>query len=450
MSDNYLTPLYSPEAESYVLGSMLLDENVIHDLLLVVEDKDFFNFENREIFKTIIKVFNNSDLDVDIFTVSDNAHPDKKEIVNLGYLSSLAKNTPVSSHVLSYAKIVKKYALCRETVSVGNKMVEMAYDYDFDDPLDLLGEIEKLFSTLNGEISDQDDCIFGMSDILASGLDVFERGIEGGGVVTGVPTGFTDLDNLTTGLNGGDLIVIAGRPSMGKSTLAMNIGQHAAFREKLNVLFFTLEMPVSQLGMRLMCSEANINIEDFKKGKVSPSDQKHMINEVTVLQNTSFYMFHGSGPSVNKIRSEVLRHIRKTGGIDIVIIDYIGLMKMNSDNGKSKADSVAEITRALKCLAIELDIPIVALSQLNRSLESRPSKRPVMSDLRDSGAIEQDADIVMFVYRDEVYNKDDPALKGLAEVIVAKQRNGPLGDVGLYFLGEKGKFTNRVNPHNSY
>jgi len=447
LNDNLTLPPQAIDAEQSLLGSLMLDSHVIDDVESEIETRDFYRSDHQKIYKAI-QLLSQRDDAIDVITVSEELDKSGalKEIGGLAYLSSLAKNTPNSGNVISYAKIVRENAILRRLIETSNDIIEKAYHPDGDKCDTVLDFAEQRILEIKNQEGKNDDGFEKIDDLLAQSLDKIEALYESQEPITGVPTGFTKLDELTTGLQGGELVVVAGRPSMGKTTLSMNIVENAAVTKDLPAAIFSLEMPSVQIATRMLSSLSRINSRKLRTGDLRQSDFNKLTGTMLMLKDKPIYIDDTPGITVLEMRSRARRLAAKhENGLGLIVIDYLQLMQ-GDGNSENRVGEISNMTRGLKGLAIELDVPIIVLSQLNRGLEQRPDKRPIMSDLRESGAIEQDADLILFVYRDEVYNKDQEDNKGKAEVIIGKQRNGPLGTVMLKFLGEYTRFENFTGP----
>ncbi|MBT4570646.1 MAG: replicative DNA helicase, partial [Nitrosomonadales bacterium] len=386
----------------------------------------------------------------DIVTVGESLEQNSEltKVGGVAYLGLIAENTPTASNISGYAKIVRERSIMRNLVEVGSDIVESAFSPQGKDAQQLLDESEsKIFQIADAGTSEK----LGFIDIkellpkAAQRIDDLYQLDDPNGV-TGVPSGYADLDQKTAGLQPGDLIIIAGRPSMGKTSLALNIAEHVGMEAGLPVAIFSMEMGAAQLTMRLLGSVGKLDQHKMRIGQLEDEDWPKLTNALGVLNEAPIFIDEGSALNSYEVRARARRLHRQQGKLGLIVIDYIQLMSSaNEQSGENRATEVSEISRSLKALAKELNVPVVALSQLNRSVESRPDKRPMMSDLRESGAIEQDADVIMFIYRDEVYNPET-AEKGVAEILLSKQRNGPTGTVKLTFLGQYTRFENYANP----
>ena len=442
-------PPHSIEAEQSILGGLLIDNKAIDRIAGQVSASDFYRNDHRIIFIHISKLIDNND-PADIVTVAESLEQNAEltKVGGVAYLGLVAENTPTASNISGYAKIVRERSIMRNLVEVGSDIVESAFSPQGKDAQQLLDESEsKIFQIADAGTSEK----LGFIDIkellpkAAQRIDDLYQLDDPNGV-TGVPSGYSDLDQKTAGLQPGDLIIIAGRPSMGKTSLALNIAEHVGMEVGLPVAIFSMEMGAAQLTMRLLGSVGKLDQHKMRIGQLEDEDWPKLTNALGVLNEAPIFIDEGSALNSYEVRARARRLHRQQGKLGLIVIDYIQLMSSaNEQSNENRATEVSEISRSLKALAKELNVPVVALSQLNRSVESRPDKRPMMSDLRESGAIEQDADVIMFIYRDEVYNPET-AEKGVAEILLSKQRNGPTGTVKLTFLGQYTRFENYANP----
>ena len=442
-------PPHSIEAEQSILGGLLIDNKAIDRIAGQVSASDFYRNDHRIIFTHISKLIDNND-PADIVTVAESLEQNAEltKVGGVAYLGLVAENTPTASNITGYAKIVRERSIMRNLVEVGSDIVESAFSPQGKDAQQLLDESEsKIFQIADAGTSEK----LGFIDIkellpkAAQRIDDLYQLDDPNGV-TGVPSGYSDLDQKTAGLQPGDLIIIAGRPSMGKTSLALNIAEHVGIEAGLPVAIFSMEMGAAQLTMRLLGSVGKLDQHKMRIGQLEDEDWPKLTNALGVLNEAPIFIDEGSALNSYEVRARARRLHRQQGKLGLIVIDYIQLMSSaNEQSTENRATEVSEISRSLKALAKELNVPVIALSQLNRSVESRPDKRPMMSDLRESGAIEQDADVIMFIYRDEVYNPET-AEKGVAEILLSKQRNGPTGTVKLTFLGQYTRFENYANP----
>lgn len=438
-------PPHSVEAEQSVLGGVLLDTSAWDKIADLVSEQDFYRAEHRLIYRHIARLTEQAK-PVDVITVAEslesNAELDKAG--GLAYLGSLAQNVPSAANIRRYAEIVRERAIMRKLVEVGSDIATSAYNPAGRDAGQLLDEAEsRVFEIAEaGERGRQ-----GFMPIPPLLTKVVERietlySRDTSSDVTGIATGFTDLDSMTSGLQPGDLVIVAGRPSMGKTAFSINIAENVALESNKPVAIFSMEMGGTQLAMRMIGSVGRLNQHSLRTGRLQDEDWSRMTHALGRLNDAPIFIDETAGLNALELRSRARRLHRQNNGLGLIVIDYLQLMSSPSSKAsENRATEISEISRSLKALAKELSVPVIALSQLNRSLEQRPNKRPVMSDLRESGAIEQDADLILFIYRDEVYNSDSPD-KGKAEIIIGKQRNGPIGKVELTFRGEYTRFEN--------
>jgi replicative DNA helicase len=438
-------PPHSVEAEQSVLGGILLDTSAWDKIADLLSEHDFYRHEHRLIWRHIGRLTEHAK-PIDVITVAESleSNAELEKAGGLVYLGTLAQNVPSAANIRRYAEIVRERAIMRKLVEVGSEIATSAYNPGGRDAGQLLDEAEsRVF-----EISEQGERgRQGFTPLPPLLTQVVERietlyNRDNPSDITGVSTGFTDLDRQTSGLQPGDLIIVAGRPSMGKTAFSINIAENVALESNKPVAIFSMEMGGTQLVMRMIGSVGRLNQHTLRTGKLEDDDWPRMTHALGLLNDAPIFIDETAGLNALELRSRARRLSRQSGGLGLIVIDYIQLM--SSPSGKAsenRATEISEISRSLKSLAKELQVPVIALSQLNRSLEQRPNKRPVMSDLRESGAIEQDADLILFIYRDEVYNPDTPD-KGKAEIIIGKQRNGPIGKVELTFRGEYTRFEN--------
>lgn len=446
--DSLKLPPHSIEAEQSVIGGLLLENEALDKIADILRAEDFYQFDHKTIFQHIAKLIERN-RPADIVTVAESLEStaELSTIGGIAYLASLAQNTPTAANIRPYAEIVRERAIMRKLVTVGSSIAESAYSPNGRDAQQLLDEAEaKIFQIAEGgQRSSQ-----GFQDIkellpqVAERIDMlFSRDNQSD--VTGIPTGFSDLDSMTSGFQGGDLIIVAGRPSMGKTAFSLNIAENVALDTGLPVAVFSMEMASTQLAMRMIGSVGRLDQHRMRTGRLEDEDWEKLTTALGKLNEAPIFIDEGAGLSSFDVRARARRLHRQCGKLGLIVIDYLQLMSAPAGKqGENRATEISEISRSLKALAKELDCPVVAISQLNRSVEQRPDKRPVMSDLRESGAIEQDADLILFIYRDEVYNPDSED-KGTAEIIVGKQRNGPIGRVRLTFIGENTRFENFAN-----
>jgi replicative DNA helicase len=438
-------PPHSIEAEQSVLGALLIDNLSFDKVADLVFAEDFYRDDHRRIFRHIVKLVGDGK-PADVVTVGDSIErsEDKDKTGGLPYLGALAQNTPSAINVRRYAEIVHERSVQRRLAQVATDIAESALGQSGKEVPQLLDEAEARIMEIGeqGQRGSQ-----GFEEIQPVLARVFERvdylyRQEVKTDVTGVPTGFVDLDKDTAGLQEGELIIVAGRPSMGKTAFALNIAEHVAVNQGIPVAFFSMEMGATQLAMRLLGSIARVNLQNIRTGRLTDEEWGNLSSAMAKLHEAPLFIDETGGLNSLELRTRARRIHRQCGKLGMIVVDYLQLMSAANEGIENRATEISEISRALKSLAKELKVPVVALSQLNRALESRNEKRPMMSDLRESGAIEQDADVILFVYRDEVYFPDKPEARGRAEIIIGKQRNGPTGKADLAFLGQYTRFEN--------
>lgn len=444
--DSIKLPPHSVEAEQSVLGGLLLDNGAWDKIADLVNENDFYRQDHRLIYRHVSRLIGRNN-PADVITVSESLES-SKELQNAGgiaYLGALAQHTPSAANIRRYAEIVRERSVMRKLAGVATEISESAYNPMGRSASELLDSAEaKVFEIAEASARGKQ----GFVDIQPLLREVVERievlyNRDDDSDVTGIATGFADLDQKTSGFQPGDLIIVAGRPSMGKTAFSLNIAENVALYSKKPVAVFSMEMGGAQLAMRMLGSVGRLDQHKLRTGRLADDDWPNLTHALGKLSEAPIFI--DETPSLNSIelRSSSRRLHRQHGELGLIVVDYLQLMSANSP-GENRATEISEISRSLKALAKELHVPVVALSQLNRSLEQRPNKRPVMSDLRESGAIEQDADLILFIYRDEVYNPETQD-KGLAEIIIGKQRNGPIGTVRMTFLGEYTRFENAAH-----
>jgi replicative DNA helicase len=442
-------PPHSIEGESSVIGGLLLDNESWDRLSDIIMAADFYRHEHRLIFGAIGKLINDNK-PADVITVFEHLQSMGKadEVGGLAYLNSLAQYVPSASNIRRYAEIVRDRAILRKLVSASDEISTNAFNPKGRAVSEILDESEqKIFNI--GEAGKRNQQGFqSMDNLVVKLMDRVQEMADNPNDVTGVPTGFIDFDRMTAGLQAGDLIVLAARPSMGKTALAINIAEHVALQEQLPVAIFSMEMGAAQLAVRIVGSIGRVDQGHLRTGKLTDDEWPRLSEAIEKLRTISLHIDESAGLTSSELRANARRLARNCGQLGLIVVDYLQLMSGSSGDGENRATELGEISRGLKQLARELKCPVLALSQLNRSVEQRPDKRPMMSDLRESGAIEQDADIIMFIYRDEYYTKDQCKEPGVAEVIIAKQRNGPTGTVKLAFMNRFTKFENLAHGSN--
>lgn len=433
-------PPHSVEAEQSVLGGLVLDNSAWERISDQLIDRDFYRHDHRLIYRAIYTLAERNE-PFDVVTLAEFLEKDGSlaQAGGLAYLGELAANTPSVANISAYAKIVRERATLRQLISVSNEIADSAYYPKGREGDQILDEAERKIFQI-AEARPKSGGPIALNQLLASTVDTIDMLYNSDSQITGLSTGFTDLDEKTSGLQPSDLVIVAGRPSMGKTTFAMNLVENALMKSDKTILVFSLEMPAESLVMRMISSLGRIEQGRVRTGKLDDEDWSRLTSTVALLQSRKLYIDDTAGISPTEMRARARRVAREQGEIGLIMVDYLQLMQLGGSS-ENRVNEISEISRSLKALAKEFNCPVVALSQLNRSLEQRPNKRPVNSDLRESGAIEQDADVIMFVYRDEVYHPETEH-KGIAEIIIGKQRNGPIGTTRLMFHGRYTRFDN--------
>ncbi|WP_062351046.1 replicative DNA helicase [Bacillus kwashiorkori] len=432
------TPPQNIEAEQAVLGAIFLEPQVLIVVSEILLPEDFYQSAHQRIFNSMVKLSDEGKA-IDVVTVTDELAA-SKQLENVGgvsYLLELANSVPTAANVEYYAKIVEEKSLLRRLIRTATNIATEGFSRE-DDIENLLADAEKrILDVANRK---QVGAFQNIKDVLVKTYDNIELLHSRKGEITGIPTGFHELDRMTAGFQRNDLIIVAARPSVGKTAFALNIAQNVATRTSENVAIFSLEMGAEQLVMRMLCSEGNINAQNLRTGALSDEDWKKLTMAMGSLSNAGIYIDDTPGIRISDIRAKS-RRLKQDQGLGMILIDYLQLIQGSGHRSENRQQEVSEISRQLKALARELEVPVIALSQLSRSVEQRQDKRPMMSDIRESGSIEQDADIVAFLYRDDYYDKESEN-KNIIEIIIAKQRNGPVGTVQLAFAKEYNKFVN--------
>jgi len=439
-TSNLRVPPHSVEAEQAVIGGLLLDNQAWENIADKLVDEDFYRFDHRLLFSAIRQLESRNE-PFDAVTLSQclDKNDQLEQAGGLLYLGRLAKDTPSAANIVAYANIVREKSVLRQLITVGTNISSSGYQPEGRDSKELLDDAEKKVFQIAEQGARGEGGFQDMKALLSKTVDKIDHLFNSDGGITGVSTGFDKFDEMTTGLQEADLVIVAGRPSMGKTTFAMNIAENAAIGDKLPVAVFSMEMPGDSLAMRMISSLGRVDQHHIRTGNLTDEDWARITSAIHILSEAKIFIDDTPAMSPNEIRARA-RRLKRQHGLGLIVIDYLQLMQVPGAS-ENRATEISEISRSLKAMAKELKVPVIALSQLNRSLEQRPDKRPVMSDLRESGAIEQDADLIVFIYRDEVYNDDSPQ-KGVAEIIIAKQRNGPIGKSLLTFLGKYTKFEN--------
>ena len=432
-------PPQNLEAESSVLGGILLENEAVNQVLELLRPEDFYRESHRKVFRAIVELSDRSE-PVDLITLSDflKNRGDLEAVGGTAYLASLADFVPTAANITHYARIVREKSILRSLISTATEIATRGYEEQ--------GNVDEFLDSAEKVIFDISEkkikaSFVAVGDMIKDTLKTVEKLYERKEMVTGVPTGYNDLDKLTAGLQPAELIIVAGRPGMGKTAFALNIAANAAFTGA-GVAVFSLEMAKEQLVLRMLCSEARVDSSKVRSGYLGERDFPQLAKAAGRLHEAPIYIDDTPAISVLELRAKARRLVRdRSKKIGLIIVDYLQLMR-GMGTASNREQEISEISRSLKALAKELSVPVIALSQLNRRVEDRSDRRPMMSDLRESGAIEQDSDVIIFIYRDEVYNKSDESKKGLAEIIVAKQRNGPIDTVTLTFLNVYTRFEN--------
>jgi replicative DNA helicase len=435
-------PPQNIEAEQSILGAVLIDNNALPKTLEILDPEDFYKLSNRKIFYAMTELFDKNE-PIDLITLTDYLRKkDELEAVGgISYLSSMVNMTPTAANVKYHSHIVREKALLRGLLRSANEIAGKVYEDNLDAE-DLVDYAEKSIF----DISDKrvKASFVSLKEVIKGSFEMIEHLYDKKETVTGVPSGFKDLDDLTTGFQKGDLVVIGGRPSMGKTAFSLNVAQHVGLEMREPVAIFSLEMSKEQLALRMLCSEAMVNSNSIRKGFIKKEDWHKLTSAASNLTGAPVFIDDSSAITVLELRAKA-RRLKMEHGLSLVIVDYLQLMK-GKGSFERREQEISDISRSLKGLAKELHVPVIAVSQLNRSVESRRPPKPMLADLRESGAIEQDADVILFLYRDEVYNKDNPANKGKAEVDIAKQRNGPAGvTVHLAYISHCTRFMNMTD-----
>ncbi len=435
-------PPNSVEAEQSLIGGLMLNKAAWDKIADVVTAEDFYRNDHRLIFTAIAQLVDGGN-PCDVVTISEflDRRSELDKAGGLEYLAALANETPGAANARAYAKIVRERSMLRSLINAGNEIAGSAFGSEGRTATELVDEAERLVFDIADKGTRTGSGFRSIKEILPAAVDRIDLLHQSDGDITGISTGYSEFDKLTAGLQGGELIIIAGRPSMGKTTLALNIAENAAIGGKVPTAVFSMEMPSQQLAFRMISSLGRVDQTHLRTGRFPDEDWSRINTAVQLMSDAPLFIDDSAGLSPTEIRARA-RRLHREHGLGLIVIDYLQLMQVPG-NKENRATEISEISRSLKALAKELNLPVIALSQLNRSVEQRTDKRPVMSDLRESGAIEQDADLIVFIYREEVYNQDTPR-KGIADISIAKQRNGPIGEFPLTFVGRYTKFENWV------
>ncbi len=445
--DALRVPPHSVEAEQAVLGGLLLDNSAWDKIGDYIASTDFYRADHRLLYECISSLIEAS-RPADVITVSEALDRSSKlaEAGGLAYIAALAQNTPSAVNIRRYAEIIRDRAVMRQLVTIGSEIAEGALNPLGKSADELINDAEARIFAISEQGARGKQGFVEIRPLIAQVVERIDQLHSNPSDITGIPSGYVDLDRMTSGLQPGDLVIVAGRPSMGKTAFALNIAEHLGLVERLPVAVFSMEMSGAQLVMRMIGSVAKVDQLKVRTGRIADDEWPRLTDAWGRLNDAPLFIDETPALNALELRARARRLHRQVGGpgLGLIVIDYLQLMSATSQ-GENRATEISEISRSLKALAKELSVPVIALSQLNRSLEQRPNKRPVMSDLRESGAIEQDADVILFIYRDEVYNPDTPE-KGVAEIIVGKQRNGPTGTIKLTFQGQFTRFENYAAP----
>ena len=431
---------HSIEAEQAVLGGLMLDNKRLDAVLEVISDADFYREDHRQIFK-MMQILQENAQPLDVITLSEelHRHDQLERVGGLAYLVEMANNTPSAANIVAYARIVRERSTLRQLIAAAQEISKSSYNPSGLDSDDLLQLAEKRVAEI-AEDRPKEGGLIGVNDLLKATVQRIDELFRSGSDITGVPSGIADLDTRTSGWQPGELIILAARPSMGKTALALNFVESAMFSQNRPVLVFSMEMPSAAMVMRMMSSVGRIDQGRMRNGKLTEEDWPKLSSAVAKMKDKLLFIDDTPGLSPQDLRARVRRIAREHGNPGMIMVDYLQLMQI-AGSSEGRTQEISEISRSLKAIAKEFSCPVIALSQLNRGVEQRPNKRPMNSDLRESGAIEQDADVILFIYRDEYYNEDSPD-KGIAELIIGKQRNGEIGTCRAAFIGKYTRFDN--------
>lgn len=431
---------HSVEAEQSVLGSLMLDNSKLDSILAIINERDFYRQDHRVIFRMMLAL-QEAGQPLDVITLSEELHKHNEldRIGGLGYLVDMANNTPSAANIAAYANIVRERSTLRQLIEAAQEISKSSMNPSGLDSDDLLHLAEKRVAEI-AEDRPKEGGLVGVNDLLKATVQRIDELFRSGSDITGVASGLTDLDQRTSGWQPGELIILAARPSMGKTALALNFVESAMFTQPKPVFVFSMEMPSAALIMRMMSSIGRIDQTKMRNGKLTEEDWPKLSSAVAKMKDKLLFIDDTPGLNPQEMRARVKRITREHGNPGLIMVDYLQLMQI-AGSSEGRTQEISEISRSLKAMAKEFDCPVIALSQLNRGVEQRPNKRPMNSDLRESGAIEQDADVILFIYRDEYYHEDSPD-KGIAELILGKQRNGEIGTCRAAFIGKYTRFDN--------
>ncbi|HRN61200.1 MAG TPA: replicative DNA helicase [Luteimonas sp.] len=439
--DQLRVPPQSVDAEQAVLGGLMLAPDAYDRVADLITEGDFYRRDHQLIYRAIRELAEKN-RPFDAVTLGEwfESQGQAEQVAGGAYLVELATTTPSAANIKAYAEIVRDKAILRQLIEVGTDIVNDGFQPEGRDSGELLAKAEQqVFKIAEAGARGRQD-FTAVNDAMREAFDILQTRHANGGGITGMPTGYTEFDEMTAGLQPTDLLILAARPAMGKTTLALNMAEYAAMKTKKAVAVFSMEMSASQLALRLISSVGRVNATRLRTGQLEDEDWSRVTSAIRLIKDTRIFIDDTPALSPDVLRAKA-RRLKREHDLGLIVIDYLQLMAVPG-NSENRATEISEISRSLKALAKELNVPVIALSQLNRSLETRTDKRPVMADLRESGAIEQDADVIIFIYRDEYYNKENSPDKGLAEVIIGKQRNGPTGSLKLKFFGEYTRFDN--------
>ena len=432
-------PPHNLEAEQSILGGLMIDPYAWDLASAIITEDDFYKVAHRKIYNSITELYAKSQ-PVDIITVS-NLLTDRHDLEAIGgaaYLAEVMNATPTAAHIETYAKIVHEKALLRKLIHISGEIIEKSYSESYENVEGFLDEVEgKIFNIAEKKNTAG---LVGAAELIKESINRLTELAERKTDVTGIATGFTHMDKMTSGFQPGELIIVAARPSMGKTAFSLNIAQHVVLREKKSLAYFSVEMGKEQMMMRLLASEARVNLSDLRNGSLADNAWPRLIDKASQMAEAKLFIDDTSGISPFEIRAKC-RRMKAQHGLDMIMIDYLQLMDLKQ-KVESRERAVSEISKALKGIAKELGVPVIALAQLNRGVEGRSDRRPMLSDLRESGSIEQDADVIMMIYREDYYDRENPDIKGVSEIIIGKQRNGPVGTVKLKWESHIGRFSN--------